>query len=331
MLGLRNVLGPARAVTPERIALATVAALGAAAAPLVVSAVPESARLVGNDRVAMTLIALSTAALSSLLARRALAATTTLAARLWLVLGGAGAGFVNTVISFFAAILVVPGRHDDAPFGLVLLASLVVGSFFGFLFGTAFAPVVVAAARARLSPSHEGADRVLFTGGATLVAFAIVRALIPFSLAGASLAHLAAILGLAALAVSSARILARARFLTRVHEGLETGLHVVPRADLDDEEAALLPLCPAAHAPSGVLTATGASAPYRGARGVFKLALVPLPDERVEHPISSLFWSTTATVSDTILTLILGSVSFVAVSFCFGFLAFVWSAITAGG
>ena len=177
------------------------------------------------------------------------------------------------------------------PDGL-LPGSLLGGVPLGFVFGTAFTPVVLAAFRARRAPSHDGLDRVVFAGSATLLAFGGLRLGLPSSVPGVSL-------GIAAATVAQpgAFGLAGGRRgpdrgrpgvrppVTRAREGGEPGVHVVPRSENEDE-APLLPLVRTAFRPAGVLAATGVSAAYRGARGVFKLALAPLPEQRFAHPIA---------------------------------------------
>ena len=79
---------------------------------------------------------------------------------------------------------------------------------------------------------------------------------------------------------------------------------MVPRAG-GDEEAALLPLVRTEHR-GGVLVATGASAPYSGEQGVFKLALVPLPDEPFDRPFGGLVSGALGEVASTMVLFVAG-------------------------
>jgi hypothetical protein len=108
-------------------------------------------------------------------------------------------------------------------------------------------------------------------------------------------------------------MLRRVRFLARVRDGEELGFHVVPRSDREDE-APLLPLVRSTPAPEGVLAATGVSAPYRGARGIFKLALAPLPGAPRARPLAELCWAALGLVSNVVATLMLGAAALLVLS-----------------
>ena len=75
-----------------------------------------------------------------------------------------------------------------------------------------------------------------------------------------------------------------------------------------------MPLVRTSVAPGGVLAATGVSAAYRGARGVFKLALAPLPEERFPHPIADLIRAAATEGGRAILTLAAGFTALAAMS-----------------
>lgn len=115
-------------------------------------------------------------------------------------------------------------------------------------------------------------------------------------------AALGAVLALGA----AARMVVRVRLLARVQEGDLVGFHVVPRSGREDE-VPLLPLVRSANLPTGVLAATGASAPYRGARGVLKLALAPLPGAPPRRPLASLLWAAIAPLGHAAVTLLVGA------------------------
>jgi hypothetical protein len=123
----------------------------------------------------------------------------------------------------------------------------------------------------------------------------------------------AAVAGALAALVAAARILIRFRLVARVRAGGEPGFHVVPRSGREDE-APLVPLVRTAVAPAGVLAATGVSAAYRGARGVFKLALAPLPEQGFRHAIADLIADAAMEVAQTILTLAAGATAAVVMA-----------------
>jgi hypothetical protein len=176
----------------------------------------------------------------------------------------------------------------------------------GFFFGTVFAPIVFSARRAKETPSLDGLDRVVLTGGALLLSFGVVRTLaLPSALPGAWLAVAAVLAGALATGGAALRSLLRLRLVARARSGSEPGLHVVPRSGRDDERG-LVPVLGSEVPPAGVLAATGVSAPYRGERGVFKLALAPLPEERLPHPVADFFVAAVREASYAVVTLLLG-------------------------
>jgi hypothetical protein len=308
MIGLHHALAPSpRGLTPQRVAVATVAALTAAAAPTVVGAVPAAVTVVDGRASAVLVVVAVTAALSALVGAFALRAGSTLQARLRLAAGATFAGAVATFASYsFVRLLDGPGPLDELH--QATLGSLFGGSLLGFLFGTLYGPVVLVAFRSRETPSHDGADRVLVAGGASLLVLGAARALVPAALPGAELATTAAaVAGALLAAVGSARIVVRAHLFARVRDGSLPGFHVIPLSGHEDE-AALLPLVQTggAPAPRGVLAATGISAPYRGARGIFKVALAPLADQPFVHPLAGLVKETLAEGGNALVTLGVG-------------------------
>jgi hypothetical protein len=292
----------------HRFAIATVAAITATAAAPVVRAVPEVARELGDGWAATLVVIATTSALGVGVARRALRARSDLHARLWLAIGAAGAGALATLLSYHGVLLVRGATTSMIELPLQLVGSLVLGGVLGFLFGTAFAPVVQAARRAARAPSHDGHDRVAFAGGASLVVVGVGRVLLAtepgVDLVGCAVAAVGAL----AMAVATARVVLRARLIERARRGAEPGFHLVPVSGREDE-AALVPLVRARSRPSGVLAATGVSAPYRGARGVFKIGLVPLPEEPLERPIASVLGEVMAEGASCFVTLAIGVVA----------------------
>lgn len=305
MLGLHHVLACPRQLTPERAALVAVAALTAVATPPIVASIPDAANEMGGSLAAMIAVVATTTALATALGHCALRAGSGRGARTWLVFGGAGAGVLATLLSFAAVRMVGPGFFTPFP-ASILIGSLVGGPPLGFVLGTAFTPVILAAVRARRRPSHDGVDRVVFAAGAMMLAFGALRRLLPSSLPGAAIGDVATVAGGLAMAIAGARLVVRVRLLSRAREGGEPGFHVIPRSGREDE-APLLPLVRTSAPPTGVLAATGASAPYRGARGIFKLALVPLPDELFEHPVADLIRAAATEGAHAVLTLAIGA------------------------
>jgi hypothetical protein len=313
MLDLHSVVAPQlsgrRAIlTPERVALAAVAAFTSAATAPVAASIDQAARVMGDSRGAMLAVMATTATLAAALGYLALRAASEWRARIWLAIGGAGAGVLATLVSGSLVPLLLHARLSDD----LLVDSVFGGGPLGFVFGAVFTPVVLSAFRASRAPSHDGVDRVVFAAGVTLLAFGALRLALPLALPGAALGLVAAVAGGLAALVAAARIVARVRLVARARAGGEPGFHVVPRSGREDE-APLVPLVRTAVVPAGVLAATGVSAAYRGARGVFKLALAPLPEQRFPHPVTDLMWAAATEGAHAILTLAVGLAALVSI------------------
>jgi hypothetical protein len=309
---LRWVLAEApRALAPERVAFATVAAIAAGASLQLAATVPEIAREVRAGAGAPGVVVGITVAFALAVTRIALRARTQLAARLWLTVGAGLAGAVATWASHLLVVL-LGAPPQELQLRVALVGGLLFGGVAGFVVGTGFTPVVIAARRAIATPSHDGADRVLFASGASLVALWAGRALLGGLGAreGDPFGTTALVAGLAIAGVAAARLVARIRFVARARDGSEPGLHVVPTSHAEDEQP-LLPLVRTTRPPSGVLAATGASAPYRGARGIFKLGLAPLPSERFDRPIAVLVQGAVRHAANCVVTLCLGAAALV--------------------
>jgi hypothetical protein len=317
MLGLRDILAPPpQAVTLRRIARAAVAAVTAIAAVPAVRVMILCAEL-GHGLHAKLVVVVTTSALSVVVAGRALASRSDLRARLWLSLGGALAGAVGMWTSY-RALLMLHGILQDWPGPTLnletqLAGSFVFGSLVGFLFGTAFTPVILVARRAIGAPTHDGRDRVALAAGASLVGVAALRALVSDGHELDLVAWAAGVSGALAMLLAGARMVARVRIVVRARNGAVPGFHVVPRTAAEDEKG-LVPLVRASRRPSGVLAATGVSAPYRGARGVMKLGLAPLPPERFERPVAGVIGELVAEGANGIITLAVGVVAVAMVS-----------------
>jgi hypothetical protein len=254
----------------------------------------------------MATVTIITASLAAFVAWRALRTPSTAGARLWLAIGAAAAGVVATLISS-AAVARLRGTSSLRDPQELLLGSLIWGSVLGFVFGTAFAPIVLSGRRARETPSHDSLDRLVVTGGALLLSFGVMRALvIEPSLPGAWLGTAAGLAGALSAAGAALRFVLRLRFVARARSGSEPGLHVVPRTEHDDERL-LVPVLRTEVPPAGVLAATGVSAPYRGERGVFKLALAPLPDQKLPHPVAEFLTVALREWSYAVLALFVGA------------------------
>jgi hypothetical protein len=316
MVGLRHVLAPyPRAITsltPSRVALATVAAITAAAALPVVDAIPDVAAVLGDGTAPRLVVLATTSALGAAVGNAALGARTHVKARMWLAAGAAAAGALATWVSYLG-VVAVRGGPMQIELARQILGSVLLGGILGFVFGTAFAPLVVVTRRALFAPSHDGEDRVLFTAGASLLAGGVIRTLLSRGLALEPTGALIGVAGTLATAIAAARIVARVRLIERARQGTEPGFHVVPRSGAEDE-APLLPLVRTRQQPAGVLAATGVSAPYRGARGIFKLGLAPLPDQRFDRPIAALVRAAIAEGATCITTLAIGGVAFLVIA-----------------
>ncbi len=309
MMSLRQALASSSGFTPQRVAVLIVAAFTAVLTPAVVGLVPAAAEEVAGRASALLVVVGTTTLLSAALAWVALRAESTVHARLWLAFGAALAGALACVASYGGVqLLGAPPHAGDFPgaiLGSVLLGSVLGGGVLGFLCGTAYGPVVLAARRCRESPSHDGIDRVLVAGGASLLALGAGRALLPDPLPGAALGAAAGVVGVLAALAGAARIAARGSLVVRAREGVEPGVHVVPLSGHEDE-APLLPLVRTTTPPRGVLAATGISAAYRGARGVFKVALAPLADEPFDNPLRGTLREMVGEGGHALLTLAVG-------------------------
>jgi hypothetical protein len=306
MFGFRHLIAVPRPQALEGVTLAAVAALTAAATPPVVAVIPPAAREVDGSVAAMGVVTIVTASLAALVAWVALRAASTKRARLWLSIGAAAAGVVATLISC-AAVTGLRGTSFVRDPRELLIGGLIGGELIGFVFGTAFAPIVVSGRRARETPSHDGIDRIVLTGGALLLSFGVIRALvIPPSVPGIWLGVAAILAGALSTAGAALRFLLRLRLIDRARSGSEPGLHVVPRSGHDDERA-LVPALRTEAPPAGILAATGVSVPYRGERGVFKLALAPLPEQRLPRPVADFFAAAAREAASALFALFIGT------------------------
>jgi hypothetical protein len=259
--------------------LACSAAVAAAWSLPSIAAVPP-ARDEFRDVTAAGVVAaltLPTVALTLLLVGCALRSTTPARAVAWCVAGGALAGTFNAGLCLSCLQLVHGNPHW--PIGLLIgtLFGGVFGAPLGLLYGAAYGLIVGPAVRARLDPSHDGADRTLLFAGLwaaaagvllTCATAAVGSPLPPAALAAA---------GLALAGVGGARLALRDAWLARVAEGRDERFRIAPR-DGDDDEVRLRSLVRSARAPDHVLfERVPGGAPYRG-RGVWSpVALVPAP------------------------------------------------------
>jgi hypothetical protein len=306
MLSLRDLLAPPpHPLTLRRIARVAVAAVTATAAVPVVRVLNLSAELGDGLHTKLALVA-TTSALSVVVADRALASRSDLRARMWLALGGASAGMVAMWISYRVVLMmqrIVQGwARPTLDLGTQIAGSFIFGGLVGFLFGTAFAPVILVTRRAIGAPTHDGRDRVTLAAGASLVVVAALRALVSGGPELDLVAWAAGSSGALAMVLAGARMVARVRIVARARNGAVPGFHVVPRTGAEDEKG-LVPFVRASRRPSGVLAATGVSAPYRGARGVMKLGLAPLPPERFDRPVAGALGELFAESANGVITL----------------------------
>jgi hypothetical protein len=198
-----------------------------------------AAEMVRNDLHALALVA-STIGLSAALAAIATRAKTVTGAALWLLLAPP-LGVVNTVVSL-AAVGLINGQGGS---GLAL--AFWFGGIYGFAFGAplgialglAYAVPILAAARARVRPSHDGPDRVLAVAGAFAIAAGALGVAIETQLPaevydgkstaifmGPLLAMTGGLLGLGA---GVARLVRRRRWIRAVAAERIPGFCIVPR------------------------------------------------------------------------------------------------------
>ncbi len=267
-------------LTPRRIILAAVAVLAVAAALPAVWWIADARREIGDHRGAMAAMAASTMLLSLLLVGRALRAATLGRAAAWCLCGGVAAGILNAGLSLAAVTLVRTGNPGGAMAGMVMgvLFGGLYGAPLGLIFGAAYLVLTGSALRARVQPSHDGADRVLLAAGGSLaIAGVALRLLAPESPAVLPPEALAA-LGATTAAFALARGAARQRWIARVAAGRAPGWQIAARCE-DAEEAALLPMLRGEEALlDGVLVRVSLpSDPYRRAPVAIPAALVPLP------------------------------------------------------
>lgn len=326
MTALPRLLAPApAALTVERLSIAATVAVTAAGAPVVVGAIRELRQVVRHMATATAVTTLVACALAAVVARRALASRSVLHARMVCLVGGAVAGMVAALASYVA--IVVLGAGDRIPYrselaGLVL-GGFVLGAPIGAAFGTAFAPVLVAARQALLAPTHDGLDRVAGAAGASLMMAGASGALLP----GRFPAVYGAIVAAGALiaAIAAARLVARARLLLRVVASDAEGFSIEPPSDAEDERA-LVPFVRSTIASTGVLLMTGVSAPYRGTRGAVRIARAPLPGEPLDPPLAGIAAGVIDELGAALLCVPIALAGIGAVGIAIGVLALMMSA-----
>lgn len=271
-----------RWLTPSRAALAAVAVFASSVALPSVLWIDEARRVIGRDLPGPFVMIASTAALSLLLAKRALRAESIGGAIRWSVLGAIGYGVLNTALSL-SLIMLLKGEGLGSAIGMCILGLFIGGIFgapIGLGFGAAYAVVIVSAVRSSLNPSHDGVDRVLLTSGVWLAFTGVVllflagdaRYLIPPA------ATLAA--GVVCAVFAGVRLARRARWLRRVGRGVEP-LFRIERATGEEAERALLPIVrPARQTDLGVLTQRpwAQGTPYREAPRWTPVALADARD-----------------------------------------------------
>jgi hypothetical protein len=258
-----------------------------------------------GDRAAPRILSVvMTSVLAATVGWRALAARSHLRARLWLAAGAGLAGAVATWLAYVAATM-ARNVGFDLPIGAQILGSLAMGGGLGFLFGTAFGPVIVTARRAIASPSLDGADRVVFAAGASLLVAAVTR--VALKLDADLLGPVLVVVSLAAMMVAASRIVERVELVERARRGVEPGFHLLPATAAEDESE-LVPIVRTARPPEGVLAATGVSVPYRGARGVLKLGRAPLPEEPFDRPVAQMVHGALTEGATSVATLAVGSI-----------------------
>ena len=266
-------------LTPDRIALASVATFAVAWALPAIWWISEARGEIRGGRRAMAAVVASTVLLSLLLVRRALRAASPMSAALWCALGGVACGVLNAGLCLGSVELVHSG-DPGAFFGGLFLGSFfggIYGGPLGLAFGAAYAVVVCSAVSARLDPSHDGADRVLVAAGLWLALAG--AALLPAALASPVVLPPAALVaaGVAIAGAAAARRRARGRWLARAAAGRDERFRVEPRRGGDDE-VGLVPLIrEGGESDHVVLRRARAGDPYRGVSGWVPAALAALP------------------------------------------------------
>jgi len=323
MTALPRLLAPLpRWVTPLRVALAAVAMATAGLTRPVVGSIDEVRRLLRPGLAAPAALAAITVALALLVARRALAARSSMGCRVWLVGGGAAAGGCAMFAGYYTLVALglsgtVPGSYRTARILVdeilpTLAVCLVMGGLLGVIFGVIFGPAVVTARGARVDPSEDAVDRALAGAGGSLLLGAVAAAL--FSGAIAAPAVILAAAGAAAVTVAGARLWVRVRWLERVREGQVPGVIIELRTGRA-EEAALLPFLRLDALLPGVLVAGEETATYREVRGARRLGLVPLPDQPIGSPLGALAADALNELGAALLALPVGVVALTVAAF----------------
>jgi hypothetical protein len=294
-----------RALTPERLALASVAGVACAGSLPVLWSIGFVRDELRGSRGALGLVTLVTAAISVLLARRALRAPSVLKARLWLGAGGFVGGVLDAILSCPAVTLLRGGSSVGEALVRGFWGGLFVGGPLGVVFGAVYAIAVTSVVRGRLSPSHDAPDRAMFAAGAPLLAVSATGAFWPEILPGTAICAVVGAAGAVAATVAVLRLSARVRFLHRLRAGREPAFEILSGTDHEDEDA-LIPLLHGSTPVHGVLAAVGSVDAYRGARRAFKLALVPLPKERVEPQAQRLLGAAFSQIGSVVITLSVG-------------------------
>ncbi|MBI4952916.1 MAG: hypothetical protein HY908_12855 [Myxococcales bacterium] len=264
--------------TVRRLGLVAMAGVAIVCTPALLARVREADHILGAEPVAVAWVLFCTVALSLLLGRAAVRARSVTGAWVWLVAGGAVLGALDAGLSL-AGVTALRGGGN-------VLGALVLGGLFGGLFGAPlgvaygvlYAPLATPAVRAQARPPHETTDRLALRVGAVLLAAAALGPLWPDARTGTVVGLVAGLAALGCLGVALVRMHARRRFVDALAAGSARGYRLEPRTGAVDERE-LLPLFDVEVA-DGVLVAVGAAHPYRGARHVQKLALVPLDGGR---------------------------------------------------
>ncbi|MCC6522772.1 MAG: hypothetical protein IT373_08940 [Polyangiaceae bacterium] len=262
----------------RRLGLVAIAGVALLCTPPLLARVREADHILDSEPALIAWVLLCTVGLSLLLGRAAVRARTVAGAWVWLVAGGALFGALDAGLSL-AGVTALRGSGN-------VLGALVLGGLFGGLFGAPlgvaygvlYAPLATPAVRAQARPTHEAADRLALRVGAVLLAAAALGPLWPHAPTGTAVGLVAGLAALGCLGVALFRMHARRRFVHALAAGSARGYRLEPRTGAVDERE-LLPLFEVEVA-DGVLVAVGAAHPYRGARGVQKLALVPLDGAR---------------------------------------------------
>jgi hypothetical protein len=178
------------------------------------------------------MISLSTAIVAACVLFAALRAQTRSGGACAIILGGVGAGLVNSGIALFLVTLAKDGSVQPLLIPMGMLFGCFYGGPLGLAYGLALAVIVVPALGAKVEPSFDAFDRVLLWSG--LWALAVGGVCVAVDGGARPLDWVVAAAGASAVVCAAVRLVVRRAWLARVRAGKVDGWRVEPRGHVED-------------------------------------------------------------------------------------------------